>query len=288
MNDHSMPIRRNGFTLIELLVVIAIIAILAAILFPVFAAAREKARQSSCLSNVKQLGLGFLQYTQDYDETVPNGGNDYFQGNGWAGQIYPYVKSLGVFVCPSDTTLNPVSSYGYNLNTVVGVADGTGQGIPTGQILSRFTSPGMTVLLFEVQGNGSGAQAYSISGPQYVAGADIFPEANGHNGFDGRSPGGRGLGSWGTELNGCCNGTLMYATGLMRNSAATYGTGSTQFAATTGRHQQGSIFLLADGHAKWLMPQNVSAGVNASTSSSCNSAALGTGCSGIAATFSTI
>src|ERR1700761_6313935 len=94
----------KAFTLIELLVVIAIIAILAAILFPVFAQAREKARAISCLSNEKQLGLGVIQYEQDYDEKAPGGLNGYGGGSGYAGQIYPYVKSAQVFKCPSDST----------------------------------------------------------------------------------------------------------------------------------------------------------------------------------------
>jgi prepilin-type N-terminal cleavage/methylation domain-containing protein len=108
---------RRGFTLIELLVVIAIIAILAAILFPVFAKAREKARQTSCLSNLKQIGLGALQYAQDYDEhmiidrmatatpATPTGpyasscgGQAYF----WTDLIQPYVKSTQILLCPSD------------------------------------------------------------------------------------------------------------------------------------------------------------------------------------------
>src|ERR1700712_3723500 len=101
---------RTGFTLIELLVVIAIIAILAAILFPVFAQAREKARQISCLSNEKQLGIALMQYTQDYDEFYPCGnyvtGGHY--GQGWAGVLYTYVKSANVFACPDDdSVLNP-------------------------------------------------------------------------------------------------------------------------------------------------------------------------------------
>jgi len=94
---------RKAFTLIELLVVIAIIAILAAILFPVFAKVREKARQTSCLSNEKQIGLGFTQYIEDYDETFPpmNTSNGQNTSN-WAGEIYPYIKSVNVFMCPDN------------------------------------------------------------------------------------------------------------------------------------------------------------------------------------------
>lgn len=124
--------KRRGFTLIELLVVIAIIAILAAILFPVFARAREKARQTSCLSNLKQLGLGMVMYAQDYDETFPRmafGG--YLDAppapedptwnlrtqNGlwyktWPTSIYPYVKNIQLFRCPSTTYTNNGIAYG--------------------------------------------------------------------------------------------------------------------------------------------------------------------------------
>src|SRR3978361_1344117 len=98
--------RSRGFTLIELLVVIAIIAILAAILFPVFAKAREKARQSTCASNLKQLGLAMLQYTQDYDEAVIpscfNWGGAFGEVapldiENWTTMVYPYAKSTGVY-----------------------------------------------------------------------------------------------------------------------------------------------------------------------------------------------
>ena len=104
---------KNAFTLIELLVVIAIIAILAAILFPVFGQARDKARSASCLSNEKQIGLGLMMYTQDYDETYPTAyqykNNTATTNGGSAGgyihysaMVQPYIKSDKVWVCPSD------------------------------------------------------------------------------------------------------------------------------------------------------------------------------------------
>ncbi len=96
---------KKGFTLIELLVVIAIIAILAAILFPVFARARENARRAACQSNLKQIGLGVLQYVQDYDEKLPPSVHDDAAGPRtyvWL-DINPYEKSSQIWVCPSDT-----------------------------------------------------------------------------------------------------------------------------------------------------------------------------------------
>ena len=95
---------RRGFTLIELLVVIAIIAILAAILFPVFAKAREKARQTSCLSNTKQIMLAVLQYCQDYDETMPSNNIASTPPNYFGDEIAPYCKNTQMFTCPSATS----------------------------------------------------------------------------------------------------------------------------------------------------------------------------------------
>lgn len=109
IND-SRAHKQRAFTLIELLIVIAIIAILAAILFPVFSTAREKARMSTCMSNLKELSLGVLQYCGDYDERLPyavmvDGGIGTIAGNTgykwyWQDAIYPYVKSSGVYSCP--------------------------------------------------------------------------------------------------------------------------------------------------------------------------------------------
>ena len=131
--------RKTAFTLIELLVVIAIIAILAAILFPVFARARENARRSSCQSNLKQLGLGFIQYTQDYDEKYPGSGPSVISATltfntalgHWVpagvvfstatpckprdGAIYPYVKSEQIYICPSDSTAD-AKKLSYSMN----------------------------------------------------------------------------------------------------------------------------------------------------------------------------
>lgn len=124
-----MRCRRPGFTLIELLVVIAIIAILAAILFPVFARAREKARASSCLSNLKQIGLAWLSYAQDYDETVAwrdvvadtygFSGSQLYQFS-WPAMLDPYIKNGQIWACPSASPKavnqwpNGYSNYGFN------------------------------------------------------------------------------------------------------------------------------------------------------------------------------
>ncbi len=148
--------RRRAFTLIELLVVIAIIAILAAILFPVFAKAREKARQSSCQSNEKQLVLGILQYTQDYDERLParigNMSAGWTENYSWRVVIQPYLKSAQVFMCPSNT-FNVYNSYdnqirrSYNCNGHD--AYNTPMRANNGQSLAAIVAPAQLILICE-------------------------------------------------------------------------------------------------------------------------------------------
>jgi prepilin-type N-terminal cleavage/methylation domain-containing protein/prepilin-type processing-associated H-X9-DG protein len=117
----------NGFTLIEILVVIAIIALLAAILFPVFARARENAKRASCQSNLKQIALGLIQYTQDYDERFPNwvppeGGTPF-----WYVMAAPYFKSQQIFRCPSQPrTTDAFGTTYYSSYAMTGMDDGGG------------------------------------------------------------------------------------------------------------------------------------------------------------------
>jgi prepilin-type N-terminal cleavage/methylation domain-containing protein/prepilin-type processing-associated H-X9-DG protein len=263
---------RKGFTLIELLVVIAIIAILAAILFPVFAKVREKARQTSCASNLKQLGLGFAQYVQDNDEkypcgVVPNFGST--SGEGWGGEIYTYVKSTGVYKCPDDSTapgtlgaltLYPVS-YVYNLNIAAGWADGTS--------LAGLNAPASTVLLAE----GDGAVAAITDSQEGIFAASVPTYY---------SPSGTGLGPVDENNKGNSSSTtVLYDTGYFHSGVFQ----ASWYRNPTGRHTDLSNYLLADGHVKTLRSSVVSAGNNPGSSTAVENAGGGWLAAGTDGTF---
>jgi prepilin-type N-terminal cleavage/methylation domain-containing protein/prepilin-type processing-associated H-X9-DG protein len=222
---HSRTASRSGFTLIELLVVIAIIAILASILFPVFGRARENARRSSCLSNLKQIGLGIIQYTQDYDERYPathwemDGNRLGYQTRaderGWSYNIQPYLKSTQIFQCPSepnpplaataisDTTGQTTNGYSdYVYNRLMGQITATNS---SGVSIAELERASNTVMALDYYSTGSG---YSLSG----GGTDPLNRAFLPPDSSGKGPG--------------------------------------------LRHLEGINFLFADGHAKWFKSTN--------------------------------
>lgn len=227
--------KKAGFTLIELLVVIAIIAILAAILFPVFAKAREKARQTTCASNLKQLGLAFAQYNQDYDECMPC---DNDGGTNWAGVIYPYVKAVGVYACPDDPTIsrfdgNPgdvAITYTLNRNIAYGPCS-SNPGNQTGNCginMSAADAPASTVLLYEW--GGAGGNPSTISG-----GTEQWSREG-----------------WGTD-----------GFNVPQQAAGNVGGCNFNNPSTPSIHDPGANWLGLDGHVKFLQAQYVSPGQNA-------------------------
>ena len=212
--------RKRGFTLIELLVVIAIIAILAAILFPVFQKVHENARRTACLSNLKQIGLAVTQYYQDADEKGPSGWDPYGRCSGWAWQVYPYIKSTGAFRCPDDAgTVATASSYGMNANLAVQqVQNAPPQGFASGLTISQYNAPASTVMLFEVQSSSSSPYDLSLNNP-------ANPLADNSSGDNGKSPSGYGTGAdydpsgAGTQAQAAASSSgLKYATGYFNSS----------------------------------------------------------------------
>lgn len=187
--------RKNGFTLIELLVVIAIIAILAAILFPVFGRARENARKSACASNLKQIGIAAAMYVQDYDETYPM--SNHYYGSPiagvdglWFNLFQPYAKSIQVWSCPSagevrntNGTLRNSGGYGYNICGTRGGSVGNGFGgyqatgfrcTPSGTYLklSEVQEPSATIFVTDPASNGdqgvNGVHAIGYNAQDYI------------------------------------------------------------------------------------------------------------------------
>jgi len=225
---------RYGFTLIELLVVIAIIAILAAILFPVFAKVREKARQTACLSNEKQQTLGMLQYVQDYDETFPRvygGGPANHDVVGWSDAIQPYIKSTGVFHCPDDPSAfstdpssTTYSSYAANGSISLYNPSINAQ---SGQTLAVFQQPTLTILILEQ--NTWNAANYM---PWYLD--------NTHNGFY------CGVGGSGPILYQRAHGDPNCQDQAL-----------SMFPSIYGRHTLGANYGFADGHVHWTRPDTI-------------------------------
>jgi len=267
---------KKGFTLIELLVVIAIIAILAAILFPVFAQAREKARAISCLSNLKQIGIGVAMYNEDFDEGEPTGSNPWGQASGWAGQIFPYVKSVGAFACPDDSSVGSQAhnsikslSFGLNSNFVInpyGVVPGNEYNTTTypikSQNLAAFGAPASTVMLFETtnSANVDITEEWPAGGLAACATNNWTGYGNADGCFYGGSPAGNGTEGGLSGGNEYGTPALKYATGYMIQSQQNANLANSDFQAATGRHTDGANYLMADTHAKFLRGAEVSAG----------------------------
>lgn len=228
--------KQQGFTLIELLVVIAIIAILAAILFPVFARARENARRSSCQSNLKQMALGVFQYTQDYDEKFPL----VYQmkvapyHEGWAQVVQPYMKSVQIFQCPSEShapNLVPDAGggrdtgfcdYFYNANLGPYSSDGN---VSVGYAVNIASVPNSTVVV--MNGDGGWGRDYQFANCHSSTGCGA-PNQNGN----GDVPP-----SWYTAdgAGGSIDTVVKWnAAGVMK------------------RHLEGANYSFVDGHVKWL------------------------------------
>ena len=249
-NQYSLQkSHRRGFTLIELLVVIAIIAILAAILFPVFARARENARRASCQSNLKQLGLGWQMYTQDYDEkqvtfiqsdtSVADGSNFRM----WFSSLYPYIRSTQVYVCPSNTTNQTFdSSRQWSSNPVY---------IQQSGISTPTAGNANLVLPYAVNGTNAGTALASIDQPslKVIIADNIVNPAP--------TP------AWGYYTKWDKFSQTSTGSSTSQNSYISHHMGATTVASYPGGvHLDGMNLCYADGHVKWRSGKSI-AGDNA-------------------------
>ena len=231
-----------GFTLIELLVVIAIISILAAILFPVFATAREKARQTSCASNVKQIALAMIQYANDYDDvypaivhnTSPDSGAHYYQTIGWAMQTYPYLKSYQVYACPDDTIVRNLNVT--QLTVSYSMPDNLNGG--TYYTSGNFSlNSGMAGWMTADQYAWRAHMAVDVQMPATtIMIVEIYSANN----------------SFGCNWNGCD-----YVAAPSTKFPCAASTQNAQDSSTKGipAHTNGWNYGFVDGHVKWLQPQ---------------------------------
>jgi prepilin-type N-terminal cleavage/methylation domain-containing protein/prepilin-type processing-associated H-X9-DG protein len=230
---------RTAFTLIELLVVIAIIAILAAILFPVFAQAREKARQASCLSNVKQLALGVMMYAQDWDEMVVLNNNEPDQPRrAWVDLMQPYIKNDGILLCPSSVRnaaapRDRLQSYGGRQNAYA--------------LNNAYWNNTTLGSLWEKSGGRSPATLASI---EDVVGTVYFGD-----GGDAEGRTGAQSTSQVVRLGSYNNGDLDVVPTIVPPARFPYiGSGQADFIA---RHNDGLNCAFFDGHSKWLKVQEL-------------------------------
>jgi prepilin-type N-terminal cleavage/methylation domain-containing protein/prepilin-type processing-associated H-X9-DG protein len=227
MNSKRRKRKVAGFTLIELLVVIAIISILAAILFPVFARARENARRSACMSNLKQIGLGVMMYVQDYDETYPASSQKNSDTGAfvyWPELLEPYTKSTQIFLCPSNASVSsgaPTYAGQYGANWLV-LAYYNNAPVK----MAAVAAPSATYLAMDY-GN------YYISAntpPASTSGFFYLP----------------GIGSLkGLTSSACPTSSTPASYDKVRNDCM------------NGRHFGGVNMTFADGHVKWLKTEVV-------------------------------
>ena len=226
----------SAFTLIELLVVIAIIAILAAILFPVFAQAREKARQASCLSNMKQIGLGILMYVQDYDNTMPcTLDNEPYV---FTTRLNPYLKNRQILKCPSSS---------YDAGALQHKQGENGSG-------NYVTDPNSGCVGLGVSTAGQSKFYNDIYAPlDYDINPSFTDNGQGCNGSPGYFKPGRSLDD--TNVLSAAKAVVMID---MPSASYVWPAGQYGFNQNfwggpnyKGRHNAGSVVLHADGHAKW-------------------------------------